>query len=441
MPSEKLNFTIKSLNAISAPPKGKRVYYRDTVVKGLTLDVTSSGSKTFYLYKFIDGKPERIYLGKFPDLSVENARKAATIHRASIAQGQNPQDEKRKIRDEMTFEQLFRNYLERHSKVNKKSWIYDEREVKKFLSQWFPRKISSIKKLEVQKIHESIRDQSGLYQANRILERVRGIYNKAIEWGWDGVNPAIGIKKFKEKSRDRFVLPSEMPFLIKSLSEEPNETAKDYLWMLLLTGVRRTNTLQMRWEQIMWEQGIWRIPDSKNGEPVIVPLVKEAIGILKRRKETSRSPWIFPSEADDTKHLINFKRAWKRTLQKATLYLWNADENFQNLFSDVDLLGVDYEAVNSLYKRVQSNALKNQVELPIGLMDIHIHDIRRTFGSYQAITGASLQIIGKSLGHKSPMSTQVYARLNVDPVRASIEKATEAMFDFSEFIPPIVPSK
>jgi len=62
------------------------------------------------------------------------------------------------------------------------------------------------------------------------------------------------------------------------------------------------------------------------------------------------------------------------------------------------------------------------------MIDIRIHDIRRTFGSSQALTGASLPVIGKSLGHKSMKSTQIYARLNLDPVRASIEKATEAMF-------------
>lgn len=431
MASEKLNFTVKALQSLPLPEKGKRAYYRDNGVAGLTLDVRSSGSKSFYLYKFLNGKPERIFLGVFPDLTIENARKAATIHKASIAQGKNPQDEKRKIRDEITFGDLFRDYLERHSKLTKKSWAYDEREVKKFLSQWFGRKISSIKKTEVQRLHETIRIENGLYQANRILERIRAIYNKAIEWGWEGANPALGIKKFKEKSRDRFVLPSEMPFLIKSLQEEPNETARDYLLMLLLTGVRRTNTLQMRWDQIIWDHRIWRIPDSKNGEPLIIPLVADAMNILTRRKEKSTSYWVFPSEIDSTKHLTNFKRAWKRTLQKATLSYWASDEDLKELFCEVDLSINGYQQVNSLFNQIKKLAGKKKITLPIGLMDIHIHDIRRTFGSYQAINGASLQIIGKSLGHKSPLSTQVYARLNLEPVRASVEKATDAMFSMS----------
>jgi len=67
--------------------------------------------------------------------------------------------------------------------------------------------------------------------------------------------------------------------------------------------------------------------------------------------------------------------------------------------------------------------------LPPSLMDIRLHDIRRTFASYQAMTGASLITIGKSLGHKSPDATKVYARLDTDIVRASIEKAIDAMYN------------
>ena len=62
--------------------------------------------------------------------------------------------------------------------------------------------------------------------------------------------------------------------------------------------------------------------------------------------------------------------------------------------------------------------------------NLRIHDIRRTLGSYQAITGASLHVIGKSLGHKSSISTQIYARLTTDPVRASMETATNKMLEY-----------
>src|SRR5690606_21180783 len=137
-------------------------------------------------------------------------RVAAQIVKGKIALGGDPIEEKRKERESrLTFGEHFRDYMENHSRVNKKSWQYDEREIQRFLSHWFNRRLVDIRKNEVRLLHEKIRKENGLYQANRILERVRALYNKALEWGWEGVNPAIGIKKFKEKSRDRFILPSE----------------------------------------------------------------------------------------------------------------------------------------------------------------------------------------------------------------------------------------
>jgi integrase len=60
--------------------------------------------------------------------------------------------------------------------------------------------------------------------------------------------------------------------------------------------------------------------------------------------------------------------------------------------------------------------------------DLRIHDLRRTMGSWQTALGASGLIVGKSLGHKSMQATAVYARLNLDPVRGSVNAAADAMF-------------
>ena len=74
-------------------------------------------------------------------------------------------------------------------------------------------------------------------------------------------------------------------------------------------------------------------------------------------------------------------------------------------------------------KKVWQRILKNA-----SIEDLRLHDLRRTLGSWQARMGASLAIIGKSLNHKSPSATAIYARLDLDPVRDSVEKATNAMF-------------
>jgi integrase len=298
--------------------------------------------------------------------------------------GKDPQEDKRAIRSEMTFGDLFELYMERYSKRHKRSWKYDEREVNKFLPHWFKRRISDIKNEEIHKLHNSIADVNGIYQANRMLERIRAIYNKAIEWGWEGRNPTLGVKKFKEKSRDRFLLPEEVARFFKALAKEENLTAKDFILMALLTGARKSNILAMEWKDISFKTKIWRIPDTKNGEPHNVPLSPQALEILEKRQKIQeicgiKTTYVFQGEGKQG-HLVDPKKPWKRLVKRAKL------EN------------------------------------------LRLHDLRRTLGSWQALQGTSTAIIGKSLGHKSMQSTAVYERLTIEPVRDSVQRATEALF-------------
>jgi len=386
MTSYRINFTKAALLKADPAEKGKRDYYNDLRDKGLQLSVTDKGGKSFYLYRKLNGKPERIRLGPFPDMTIEQARKKSAEHKGDIAKGKNPQEERRAIRAEMTFKELFDKYMSDYSKLHKKSWEHDQREVKKHLPHLYSRKISTITKMELQRYHKKMGELNGIYAANRTLERVRAILNKAIEWGWTGTNPASGIKKFKEKSRDRFLSADELPRFFKAVSEEENTAARDYILISLLTGARKANVLSMAWSDISLTDKIWRIPETKNGESQIIPLSPQVIEILKERhkekekEKEKENDFVFPGKGK-TKHLADPKKAWKRILESAKI------------------------------------------------TDLRIHDLRRTMGSWQAATGANSYIIWKSLGLKSPQSTAVYARLNIDPVRDSMNRATDAMMN------------
>ncbi len=378
MADKRFNFTKKELLNLPTPPKGKRAYHYDTHTRGLTLCVTSSGTKTFYLYRKIHGRAERIRIAAFPDMSIERARGAASKLNADIADGKNPQDEKRAISAEITLGELFDEYLERHAKVHKIKWREDAAQFRRYLAHWKSRKLSQINRKQIHTLHAELGKERGHYAANRLLALLHTVFNKAMEWGWSGPNPAHRVKKFREQSRERFLQPDELPRFFEAVAEEPNEAARDYVLLSLLTGARQSNVLAMRWEQVNIERATWTIPKTKNGDPHTVPLVSQAVSILRDRTEASTSPWVLPSKSQSG-HLMDPKRPWERILERA------------------------------------------------GIQDLRLHDLRRSLGSWQASTGANLSIIGKTLAHKNVSTTAIYARLSLDPVRDAMNKATDAM--------------
>lgn len=374
----KVNFTKQFLTKCQVPTKG-RTYFHDTQEKGLSAYITSNGVITFFVRKRVSGKDERIHLGHFPELSVENARKQALVVKADVAKGIDPNEEKKRLREEISFGEMFHEFMERYSKRQKKTWEYDQREVKRFLPHFFHRKACQISKVEILELHEKIAHESGLYQANRLLERIRAIYNKAIEWGWNGVNPTKGIKKFKEKSRQRFLRKDEIPRFFRTLAAEQNDTVRDYIILSLLTGARKSNVLAIQWEEINFSLAEWHIKETKNGESHVIPLTNAAIEILQERKRGSQSPFVFPGKGK-TGHLMDPKKSWKRILKQADI------------------------------------------------VDLRLHDLRRTLGSWMGTVGATTAIIGKTLAHKSVEATKVYERIDIDPVREFITLANDAIF-------------
>jgi integrase len=383
--SRRFPFTKSRLEAIPAPSEG-RVVYHDAKTPGLLLRVTRTGHRCFYYYRKVKGRPVRLLLGRFPEMTVEKARNACQVTSGSVAAGKDPQAERRADRHEQTLRGLLAYWLETHAKVRKRTWKEDQRQFDAFLKPWANRRLSAITKADVQALHARVGQDNGIYAANRLLALVRAMFNKAPDMGFTGVNPAVGVKKFKEESRDRFLHADELRAFFTALQAE-TESFQVFFTIALLTGARRANVQSMRWADLSFDLGLWRIPESKSGKPLVVPLSTPAIEVLRGHQERSTpSPWVFPSYGK-TGHLVEPKGAWKRLLARA------------------------------------------------GLSNVRFHDLRRTMGSWQAITGASLPVIGQSLGHTQPSTTAIYSRLTLDPVRQSVERATAAMIQAGQALP------
>jgi len=404
--ARKFHFTRETIESLPNPENGQRAYYYDKKVRGLAVAVSSLGKKTFILYRKIAGRPERITIGPCTDLSIEQARGRAEQLNADIALGENPAADRRNIRDEATLQELFNTYLERHSKVFKRTWKDDVGTFNLHLAHWKLRTISSLRKVDVATLHARIGHNHGRYAANRVVELLSSMFNKAKEWGWNGENPAEKVKAFRERRRERFMDADELRAFFKSLAEEENETIRDYILVSLLTGARRSNVQEMLWTEINWSRATWTISaeKAKADEPITVALTLPALRILETRRKSSKSEWVFPG-LGKTGHLVEPKTAWKRILNRAK-----------------EIEKQDWLKANPT--KTETDFAK---EKPASFKDLRLHDLRRTLGSWQAATGASLPIIGKSLGHRSLAATQIYAQLNLDPVRESVNKATEAM--------------
>ncbi len=382
-------FTDNRIRGLTCPPGRDRLYVYDSKTPGLALSVSPTGNRTFYICRRMRGRYRRIRLGRYGDLSIGEARKQAAAVGLEVATGADPAESRRTIRGKPTLGDLFRAYIAA-AKLRKRTWAEDEKQFARYLGDWQNRKLSSIERMDIERLHGRIGEDSP-YAANRLLALLSAMFNKASHRvGWTGGNVAKGIERFPERSRDRFLDADELRRFFDAIQAEPTAIWRDFFQVLLLSGARRANVLAMKWADVNLDRGLWRIPpdESKNAEPLLVVLTVTVVDVLKRRAETAGDgEFVFPSHGR-TGHLAEPKAAWRRVCERA------------------------------------------------GLLDVRLHDLRRTLGSWQALLGGSLNVIGKSLGHKNLATTQVYARLQLDPVRQSVNAATEAMLTAAGQIEP-----
>ena len=344
--------------------------------------MTDTGAKSFCLMRRIGGKVERVTLGGFPAMTIDQARKKAAEVNGAVAGGHNPAEVKRAIRQEPTFgealEHLIRNKRNRAGLPLSPKTILDYRKVAGlYLAGILGERLSRVTAERLRRIHKSIESKA---QANNVKRIVSSVFNYATEMGMTNApNPVGRIKEYLIQSRERFIRQDELPRFFAAVAESP---LGDFFLLAILTGARRSNLQAMRWQDVNLERAVWTIPKTKNGLPQTIPLPPEAVAILEHRKAEAihRETFVFPGPGK-TGHLMEPKRAWDAVLKAA------------------------------------------------GIEDLRIHDLRRTLGSWQARQGASLAIIGKSLGHRTHQATAIYARLDLDPVRQSVESATAAMFE------------
>jgi len=410
----------------------KTTTFYDATLKGFGLVVRPSGSRS-WIAEYRPGAggrnvaKRRIVIGSASALSPEQARAEALQILASVRLGADPAADRQTARADMTVSELCDIYLAEGCALKKASTILTDRSrIASHIKPLIGRK--RVRELTRPDIERFMRDvaagksaadtktgkqgrsivRGGKGTATRTVRLLGGIFTWAIAQGYRSDNPTTGIAKFPDGSGERYLSTEELTRLGAAIEQaetsgvpRPPSTSKHAsklpenqlltidpwaagaLRLLILTGCRVGEILNLTWRDVDTERGLLFLPDSKTGRKTVV-LSDAALAILTRLQRAGRYVIAGASagQSDETPRR-DLKRPWALVRQHA------------------------------------------------GLEDVRLHDLRHSFASIGAGAGMGLPVIGKLLGHTQASTTARYAHLDADPVRRAANviagKITAAM--------------
>lgn len=373
-------------------PTNRDAFYFDSEVKGFGLKQSVGGKKTYVVQYRINGRKRRFTIGTHgspwtPDSAKVEAKRLLGL----VANNTDPAELKAEIKNDITLGELCDLYLKEGCTTKSPNTIATDtgrinRHIKPLLGN---RKIKSVTRSMVERFMIDVANgktkvdvktgkrgraivRGGPGTASKCVALLSAVFNFAIKRDLLEGNPATGIKKYKDKKRERFLTSNEFKTLGETLAEasQHNPYALAAIKILMLTGLRKNEVINMRWDDLQLEIGVILIPESKTGKK-FVPLTQPVATILIGLPKIEGSEFIFP--------------------------------------------GVDnkpYQGLPKVWSKIRAQAK---------LEDVRLHDLRHSFASVGAMDGESLYILGKLLGHADQSTTQRYAHIGNNPLTKSAE--------------------
>ena len=380
------------------PIEGNSYQIFDTEILGLAAKVQTSGMRTFTLDYRYAGRQRRMTIGRWPEWSVTAARERAKDLRRMIDEGQDPLAAKEELREAPHITDMINRYIREHLPKLAPVNAGDQTSMLRQMLEpaWGDRLVTDITKSDVakfldfvaegrprpckQKPNNRARKLQGHkptpVRANRVGEVLCKMFTLAVEWEWRADNPAQGFHRRLEHARERFLSPEELVRLAAALDKAADQRGASIMRLCMLTGARVGEVRTARFEQFNLDYAIWSKPASTTKQRKIhrVPISQDVVAIVRQRKLVvpKENVWLFPGDAIG-KPVREVRRFWLKIRQEA--------------------------------------------DLP----DVRIHDLRHTFASLLVSGGASLEVIGRLLGHSQMQTTQRYAHLMESPLRAGVD--------------------
>lgn len=377
MPTEKL--TKRVIDA--AKPTATDLMIWDTEVRGFGFKLTPTGHRSFvYMYRGPDGKQRKPTIGRYGDLTVDQAREQARKLAYQVSTGRDPSLERQQKRSAPKLSELCERFLEEH--VRPKNGAKTAKDTEAIIRRIVVPKLGNFRvedltRADVAKFHGSL--QKTPYLGNRCLAMLSKMLNLAEVWGLrpEGTNPCRRVEKFPEEPKNRYLSGDEVGRLAEVLDR--HESSSPYLVaairLLLLTGLRQSEVRTLQWSFIDLDAGRIHLPKTKTGQHAI-PITAPVHATLMAIPRVSGNPWVIVGRGPDAPHQ-DMQPFWQKVRREA------------------------------------------------GLEDVRLHDLRHSFASFALAGGTSLAVIGKLMGHKNQSTTARYAHLSDDVVRVGAAKTAD----------------
>jgi integrase len=294
-----LHFTKRALEAV-LPPESGQVLYRDTIMRGFGLRVGAK-SKVFFVEGQVHYRTKRVTIGRADVIGVDAARKRAMSILSDMAEGKDPNAEKRREAQEaITVGQAFDRFFDARTSLAASSIDSYRRTCNFYLKDWRRRPLTDITRQTILKRHQRIAKENGEVTANNVMRQLRSVYNfTAAAHEEFPPNPVAILTQarawYPERRRRTVVSAHDLPAWWAAVMQEP-EYSRDYLLVALFTGMRRNEIASLRWDYIDLRERALHIPKTKNGDPLDLPLSDFLVDLFTARKEAAdASPWVFPS--------------------------------------------------------------------------------------------------------------------------------------------------
>ncbi|MBE0455520.1 MAG: tyrosine-type recombinase/integrase [Roseovarius sp.] len=385
------------------PAEGRDYQIFDTDVRGFAACIYRGGGRAFTLDYRYAGRQRRMTFARWPEWGVTAARERAKELRREIDAGGDPLGSRGALREAPRVSDLITRYVEVHLPHLAALNAADQRSMMvKFIGPaWGKMLVTEVSSYDVELLLTKIaegrarpakkkpknraRKLQGAkptpVRANRVGEVIRKMFAYAVKWGWREDNPAMGFRRRMETPRDRYLSQDEIARLAAALDMAEDDRASGIIRLCMLTGARVGEVRQARFEDFNLEHLSWTKPATTTKQRRVhrVPISDEAAAIVRQRRlaVVKGSPWLFPG----------------------------------------DTPGQPVQEIRRFWARIQKE---------VGIEDVRIHDLRHTFASLLVSGGASLEMIGKLLGHSQMQTTQRYAHLMDSPLRAGVGAVASA---------------